>query len=345
LADIVMQDLEEKALNNLNIDFPIYYRYVDDILMLVPEDKVHNIQNTFNKVHERLQFTVELEKNRTINFLDLSLIVMNNELVIDWYRKETNSGRYLSYFSGHPLCHKIGTIYGLVDRALLLAHPIFQEKNLEHVIRVLINNGYPLDLIFSRINLRIKELINRGLNNNNINKENLKINSLIEDKKILVIPYIKNISETIKASIDGNKYIIGYRILNKLTGYIKRHKDINKHDRNNNIVYKILCNDCNASYVGQTKRQLKTRINEHQKNIKFDESKHSVITKHILEENHTFDWQNVKIMDHETNYFKRMISEMIFIKTQENGLNSVEDIECLDSSYFNLLTNIFISKQ
>jgi len=23
--------------------------------------------------------------------------------------------RYLSYFSSHPLCHKIGTIYGLVD--------------------------------------------------------------------------------------------------------------------------------------------------------------------------------------------------------------------------------------
>jgi len=140
-----------------------------------------------------------------------------------------------------------------------------------------------------------------------------------------VLPYIRNISETIKSSIDSNKYIIGYRILNKLTGYIKRHKDINKLDMKNNIVYKIFCNNCNASYVSQTKKQLKTGINEHVKNVKFDESKHSVITKHMMEKNHTFNWQNVKIMDYETNYFKILISEMIHIKTQDNGLNSVDD--------------------
>jgi len=106
-----------------------------------------------------------------------------------------------------------------------------------------------------------------------------------------VLPYIRNISETIKSSIDSNKYITGYRILNKLMGYIKRHKDINKRDTKNNIVYKIFCNNCNASYVGQTKRQLKTSINEHEeKNMRFDESKYSVITKHMIEKNHTFNW-------------------------------------------------------
>jgi len=339
LADIVMQDLEEKAIKNLDIEFPVYYRYVDDILLLTPECKVNTILNTFNSIHNRLQFTLELEKNRSINFLDLSLIVKNDELYIDWYRKETSSGRYLSYHSGHPLCHKVGTIYGLVDRALLLSHPNFQAKNLEYVIRILIDNAYPLELIFDRMNLRIKELVKR------VHTKKHDHNPHENDKKMLVLPYITNISERIKSSIDSNKYITGYRVLNKLTGYIKRHKDYNKHDTKNNIVYKIFCNNCNASYVGQTKRQLKTRINEHEKNVRFDESKHSVITKHMTEMNHTFNWQEVKIMDYEKNYFKRLISEMIYIKTQDNGLNSVEDIECLDSSYFNLLTRIFSTKQ
>jgi len=59
---------------------------------------------------------------------------------------------------------------------------------------------------------------------------------------------------------------------------------------NNNIVYKICCKNCDAFYVGQTKRQLKMRINEHVKNINLKESKHSVIIDHIFEKNHTFDW-------------------------------------------------------
>jgi len=259
-------------------------------------------------------------------------------LIIDWYRKDTCSGRYLSYFSGHLLCHKIGTIYSLVDRAFLLSHPFFQQKNLECIIEVLINNGYPLDLIFNKMNIRIKHLIHR----NNIEKPEKDVEK--DDRKLIVFLYIKNISETIYSSINKKTYMIGYRILNRLTAFIKRHKDKNMLETNNNIVYKISCKNCNASYVGQIRRQLKTRISEHIKNIRLDESKHSVVTKHSLENGYTFDWSNITILDHETNFYKRLISEMIYIKTQENSLNSVEDIECLDSSYFNLLTKICDNK-
>jgi len=56
--------------------------------------------------------------------------------------------------------------------------------------------------------------------------------------------------------------------------------------------------------VGQTKKQLKT-INEHVKNIKAEESKHSVISKHMLENNHSFDRQNIKILDFKPNYYQK----------------------------------------
>jgi len=117
LADIVMQDLELKAVNNLDFEIPAYYRYVDDILLITPANKVDTILNSFNNIHSRLQFTVEYEKNRSINFLDLNLCVINDTLYIDWYKKETCSGRYLHYCSGHPMCHKVGMIYDLIDRA------------------------------------------------------------------------------------------------------------------------------------------------------------------------------------------------------------------------------------
>jgi len=215
LADIVMQDLESKVINNLNIEFPFYFRYVDDIVLCTPENRLQDIVNTFNNIHPRLQFTFEREENRTINFLDLSLVVSEERLILDWYKKDTCSGRYLSYFSNHPLCHKIGTIYGLVDRALLLSHPIFHQKNLDYVIEVLLNNAYPIDLIFDKINTRIKERIRRTM----ITKKP-EIGAE-KDRKMLVFPYIKNISETINSAIDKKEYIIGYRILNKLTNFIK----------------------------------------------------------------------------------------------------------------------------
>jgi len=69
-----------------------------------------------------------------------------------------------------------------------------------------------------------------------------------------------------------------------------------------------------ASYVGQTKRQLKTRFKKHNNNIKLNSFKCSVISEYILKYSHIFDWENIKILDTEPNYYKRLISEIIHIK-------------------------------
>ena len=44
---------------------------------------------------------------------------------------------------------------------------------------------------------------------------------------------------------------------------ITEGKDKSKKEFSNNVVYRIHCNNCPATYVGQTKRKLMTRINEH----------------------------------------------------------------------------------
>jgi len=105
------------------------------------------------------------------------------------------------------------------------------------------------------------------------------------------------------------------------------------------IIYKIFCN-CDASYVGQTKRQLKIRLKEHKNNLKRDKSKHSVISEHIIKYNHSFDWDNTRIMDCESNYFKRIVSEMIHIKEQKASLNLNSDTELLSESYFDILREL-----
>jgi len=62
----------------------------------------------------------------------------------------------------------------------------------------------------------------------------------------------------------------------------------------NNIVYKINCRDCKSTYVGQTKRNLKTRVKEHQNNINKKTGNLSVISEYRLEKNHDFEWEIVE---------------------------------------------------
>jgi len=289
VADIVMQDLETECIKKLDFHLTFYFRYVDDIILVTPNDKIDIILQTFNNYHDRLNFTVEHEKDRSLSFLDLLITILNNIIYIDWFHKGTFSGRYLSFYSSHPWCHKIGTMYSLIDRAFLLSHPMFHQKNLELVIDLLLDNGYPLELIFEKIKARIKSLINTK-NNPSISSSKEIHDDSSHNRKFVVLPFIKGVSELISSTIDKTKYTIGYRVLNSLGKFIKVHKDTNIPLSNNNVVYKISCNDCNASYVGQTKRQLKTRLKEHSNNIKSDTSKHSVITQHIIEYSHTFDW-------------------------------------------------------
>jgi len=144
IADIVMQDLEEASLNKINLKLPVYYRYIDDIMAAL-SNSISQLYHIFNNYHDRLKFTIEYENNHCLNFLDLSLSVIDNKIYIDWFHKKTFSGRYLSYYSSHPRCHKIGVISNLVDRAFLLSHPRYHKKNLEFCINTLLDND-PLEL-------------------------------------------------------------------------------------------------------------------------------------------------------------------------------------------------------
>jgi len=143
VADIVMRDLETICLNSVNCYLTFYFRYVDDIVMAVSSDNVNQIFRTFNEYHDRIKFTIEYEEGRYLSFLDILFTIKDDKLYIDWFHKKSFSGRFLSFFSGHPLCHKVGMIHRLVDRAFLLSHPTFHKKSLQLIIEILMNNGYP----------------------------------------------------------------------------------------------------------------------------------------------------------------------------------------------------------
>ena len=109
IADLVMRGLETVSLMSLNLDILFYYRYVDDICTPVSPSKTDVLLEQFNSFHPRLQFTVE-RGGDIINFLDIT-VSNNNRSIFDWYRKPMFSGRFLNFYSNHPLTQKKGTIF------------------------------------------------------------------------------------------------------------------------------------------------------------------------------------------------------------------------------------------
>jgi len=260
--------------------------------------------------------------------LNVSLQYENNKFLCDIFFKPTFSGRYLNFNSQHPISQKRGLIYGIVDKIIKLSDPKFHQKNIKYAIEILLKNSYPLPFIFSNINKRIKSLLNKK-HKNTINNENSDNNR----KYFIKIPFIENITTEILNTSKKFQFNTIFTINNKLSTIIKTGKDKIEKMNCSDVVYKIKCKDCDASYVGQTKRQLHTRIKEHKSDINKRTGNHSVVSLHQLEKSHTFDWENVLILDKEHSYYNRITSEMMHIKKQTNGINKQQDTEQLPDLY------------
>ena len=109
------------------------YRYIVNTLICLPKNKINDIFDKFNSIHPNLVFTKENSINDSINFLDLNIKVENNKIVTNWYRKPILYGGYLNFYSNHNLANKIGIIYSLTDRAILLSHEKYHYENLNLV--------------------------------------------------------------------------------------------------------------------------------------------------------------------------------------------------------------------
>jgi len=342
IADLILRNLETKAIEKLPFSMPIYFRYVDDILLAAPEDQLLNILETFNSFHKRLQFTLEKSSDNRINFLDVTIILDNQMILFDNYEKPTSTGRYINYHSQHPLAQKKSIICGLIDRIVLLSHPKFQEKNLTKAINTLLNNCYPLPFIFDTINRRLKTLWNRMIVEKGINADQ---NLQKKQKNYFTIPYVKSVSESFLPITKKYGLDIAFTVPNTLNIFIKRGKDRIEPQLQNDCVYKIECSNCDMTYVGQTKRRLCTRLKEHRADINKKSGLLSVVSNHRLENNHEMNWSETTILDIEPSYTKRIVSEMIYIKKQKNALNKQSDTDLLSDTYLPIINIISPSEK
>ena len=148
ISQYVMDDLLDSCIPKLSYQVPFLKKFVDDIVCSVPEKGVNEILSVFNSYDPNIQFTVEVEKDRSVPFLDTKLIRNpENKIILDWYIKPTSSGRYLNYNSHHTEKIKINLILALKHRVQRISHPTLKNKNLDKLLNILSNNGYPKKLL------------------------------------------------------------------------------------------------------------------------------------------------------------------------------------------------------
>ena len=335
LANIVMEEAETKIINELTYYIKFYYRYIDDTLICLPKNKINDIFDKFNNIHPNLVFTKENSINDSINFLDLNIKVENNKIVTNWYRKPIWSGRYLNFYSNHSLSNKIGIIYSLTDRAILLSHEKYHNENLILVKNTLIKNGYPLTLLNEKIANRYKYLISNKYQNKKLTETN---ESKENNKKIITLPYINNFQEQFHRIFKNSNLQIIFNYDNTIRQKIlKSIKTPTPTKFKYNVVYKIECIQCNSLYIGQTCRFLHNRMLEHARSIKNYNSNSTALALHAHKFKHNFDFSKVKILEHEQNIKKRLLLEMIHIQKNKNSINFRTDIENLSDIYFNII--------
>jgi len=119
IADLVMRDLEERALETLGFPLLFYIRYVDNIVMTVSSTSLKEVVNTFNSFHPRLQFALET-RDEKLNFLDVNIIKNNN--FIEFNINKPSFFWKISEFSvSTPSLSKRGTVMRMVVRAFFLS--------------------------------------------------------------------------------------------------------------------------------------------------------------------------------------------------------------------------------
>ena len=115
-------------------------------------------------------------------------------------------------------------------------------------------------------------------------------------------------------------------------------KDVAPDIERSNVVYCIPCASCHATYVGETKRKLGKRVEEHtpcRKAVQKAEVEVSALAEHAWRCDHRVDWGNVAILDYNSNLRERLTLEACHIRRQSLPLN--RDRGVLPREYYHLL--------
>lgn len=327
ISQYVMDYVLDQCINKLPFDIAFVKKFVDDLILAVPSDKVEVMLETINNIDVDIQFTVEREENRTVPFLD-TLVTrdMSNTIKLDWYRKPSAAGKYVHYKSNHNINIKVNFIKQMRNRINDIYHTDFREKNLKTLENLLLDNGYPRGMIR-------KLIYNKG----ETKKRNKPPEQTEQSENFGVMPYYNVLTDKLINVFNKENIKVAKKSTKIVGSLFSKLKDKTPKELKSNVVYKLTCNTCDKVYVGQTSQWLKSRLALHKSDIRKGLDR-CALAGHIKENpSHRISFDNAKILDEEKNYERRNFLEMVNINSFANTMNKRTDTQNLNVIYTYLL--------
>lgn len=132
---------------------------------------------------------------------------------------------------------------------------------------------------------------------------------------------------------------VAHKPITTLRQLLTNVKDKDEPRNRQGTIYKINCSDCQASYIGETGRNLTTRLTEHRRATrKGDVSNH--IAEHHRLTDQNIDWDSAQCLTYSTDYFQRLTLESWFTNLEQTPLNRCQQ---LPAPYKRLIHDINIT--
>lgn len=186
-------------------------------------------------------------------------------------------------------------------KVISYSHPQFHEQSESSIYTILAKNNFPRPMIFSIINLAKST----PSNTENVQRSNF-----------CSVTYVPGISESLTRRIKNfmPDVTLAHKPENKVGTFFCKQKDKIPNTELSDVVYKINCKDCESIYIGETTQKLQSRIRQHINSSsavnlpKPDLA--SALARHCKNHGHSFDFNNVKIVDRHQNKRKLQLSEV-----------------------------------
>ena len=321
IAEGYLQFIERKALQeSLRLDChpKSYRRYVDDShARFCSTRESESFKEILNQQDECIQYTIEIQNSEAeLSFLDLT--VMNKgtgSYEFKVFRKKAITNIMIKPSSCVNPSLSTGIFKGFVTRAMRICSSQYLQAELDFLINVFVENGHDVN--------KLKSIVTAMQPAEATIEPADESSSASESTHTVVVrlPWMPRVGPRLRKAMRKYGVKTVFSSGRNLSDMLCNHKsDLPRNSHPG--VYLLEC-QCKATYIGETKKRVLARIDEHRKDVFKGRYKNSGATEHAEKCAHEFKWGDALTIARETDYRRRKIRESLEIRRAQRSSMTV----------------------